>query len=362
MTVAFIALYYWSDSSQINEQVQYYNEKIEAANIVSKAMDVLKYHRLPNFAEDSNEKKEINPLIFTMLGEKDSPITTDEGKIEDKITVLNPNFAAVIIDMMVKTELKEGDTIAVLLTGSMPGANLAVYAAARSLKLHPVIITSVGSSWWGANSPDFTWLDMEQVLVQEGIFNVRSSAASIGGSDDNGGLRLSDQGRDMIIEAIDRNEITIIQQRTLSENIKARLEIFRRIMPLSSYKAVINIGGGIASIGHRQNNNLIPNGVNIHLPVKNYPNRGCVHFFADEDVPIIHIGDVKKIARKYGLPIAQLPLPEIGVGKVYIQPKYNLTTATIAFLLMFIILVVVKYFDHKSYKWREEKVDTDTIV
>ncbi len=184
MTVAFIALYYWSDTSRVNVKAPHYEEKIEAANSVLTAMQVLENQRLPRLDTKSKEGTVTDPLVFTMLSEKDSPITTDEGRIEDKITVLNPNFAAAVVDMLAQTGAASGDTVAVLLTGSMPGANLAVYAAVKALNLHPVVITSVGSSWWGANSPDFTWLDMETILEQASIFKFRSTAASIGGADD----------------------------------------------------------------------------------------------------------------------------------------------------------------------------------
>ncbi len=362
MAVAFIALYYWSDISRVNVQAPYYEHKVKAAQTVVEAMDVLKDYRLPHLDLGSKAGGITDPLVFTMLGEKDSPITTDEGRIEDKITALNPNFAAAVVNMLMQTGVSAGDTIAVLLTGSLPGANLAVFAAAKALRLHPVVTTSVGSSWWGANSPDFTWLDMELVLERAGIFKYRSIAASIGGADDHGGLRLSRQGRDMIVEAIDRNNVTLIQQGNLSSNIQGRLEVYRRVAPLTDYKAVINVGGGIASIGHRLNSHLIPTGVNLRLPVKNYPNLGCIHYFSNAGVPVVMIGDVKEVAEAYDLPVSQLPLPVVGVGRVFEHERYNLTIASVALVLMFIILVVVKYLDRKTYRYSEQKIDPDTIV
>ncbi|MDP8228546.1 MAG: hypothetical protein P9M15_03740, partial [Candidatus Electryoneaceae bacterium] len=180
--------------------------------------------------------------------------------------------------------------------------------------------------------------------------------------DDNGGLRLSDVGRQMIADAADRNGVIYIHEESLSNNIQARLTIFRRIMPLEQYKVVVNIGGGIASLGHPANGRLIPSGVNQKLPEKNYPNWGVIHYFAESKVPVMQIYDVSRIAERYDLPVAQLPLPAVGVGKVYEYQRYNLTAAAIGLILMFGILAIVKYFDSKRYKWREEKVDPDTIV
>ncbi len=361
MTLAFLALYWWSETSRITVKARYYDVKIEAAKTMVKALDILQKYRLPslNLAEQKNLS---DALVYTLLGEKDSPITTDEGRIDDKITVLNPNFAAAMVEMLIEAGVKTGDTVAVLLTGSMPGANIALYSAAKALKLTPIIITSVGSSWWGANSPDFTWLDMERILTQQELFRFRSIAASIGGSDDEGGLRLSAVGKQMIIDAINRNEVIFIHEGNLDENIKAREDLFSRILQLDKYKAVINIGGGVAAMGHRENGKLIKTGVHKRLPNLNYPGRGVIHSFAYAGVPVIHIYEPTVVANKYELPVAMLPIPKEGIGKLYDHQEYNLKVATIAVLLMIVILVIVKYFDLQRYKWREEGVDPDTLV
>lgn len=361
MTLAFLALYCWSDSAIDNVPSKYYNEKMEAAKNMSEALEILTEYRLPKLNQ-AQESERVNSLVYTMLGEKDSPITTDEGNIEDKITVLNPNFAAATVDLLMEAGVQRNDTIAVLLTGSMPGANVALFSALKAIGAHPVIITSVGSSWWGANAVDFTWLDMEHALEQHGIFDYNSIAASVGGSDDEGGLRLSAQGRSLIIDAINRNGAIFIHEGSLSKNIDARITVFERQLPIRNYKAVVNIGGGIASIGHAKNGSLIPTGISKPLPIRNYPNLGVVHRFTSEGVPVIHIWDVRKIAKEYDLPIAQLPLPIAGQGKVFMEERYNLFVATLALAFMFVILVIVKYFDHKKFKWREEKIDPDTIV
>ncbi len=365
MTIAFLALYYWSESSHVTVRATDYSEKIDASETMVNALNTLQDYRLPGLATESVDDIQ-DPLAYVMLGEKDSPITTDEGRIQDKITVLNPNFSAIIVDVFNKAGLKAGDDIAIMITGSMPGANLAVYSAAKALKLNPVIITSVGSSWWGANDPDFTWLDMERVLYENGIFNFYSGAATAGGSDDQGGLRLSAIGLQLIADAIKRNEVVYIREGSLSSNIQGRLEYFKRINPIKDYKAVINVGGGVAAIGHPINSKLIPDGFNSGLPDKNYPNLGVVHYFSRENVPVIHIYDVERLAKKYDLPVGLWPLPKerdgsirIGYGTVFEYTKYNLLTAWVALGLMFVILVIVKYFDRQRFKWREEQRSAD---
>ncbi|MBM3328322.1 MAG: poly-gamma-glutamate system protein [Calditrichaeota bacterium] len=361
LTVAFLLLYWWAESNFITVRSSNFEVKLTAARTMLKAMEALQSYRLPHLSRTA-AREIADPLVFTLLGEKDSPITTDEGRIDDKITALNPNFAAAMVDMIASTGVERGDTVAVLLTGSIPGANIATYAACQALGIVPVAITSVGSSWWGANSADFTWLDMERILSEKGVFPFRSIAASLGGADDQGGLRLSDAGKEMILEAIQRNEMTLIREGSLASNVSARIALFERIMPLNRYQAVVNIGGGIAAIGHRENGKLIPSGVHRYLPARNYPSRGVIHSFSDQSVPVAHVYDVVAVAQSYHLPVSALPLPHIGTGDLFSSERYNLTIAAIAAVTMLALLAVVKYLDRLHYKWREDGVDPDTLV
>lgn len=360
MTVIFLGLYWWSENSLVTVRVPNYQQRIEAANTMVQAMDALEQHRLPALEQPVSNRED--PLIFTLLGEKDSPITTNEGRIDEKITVLNPNFAAVMVDLLTEAGLKPGDRVAVMLTGSLPGANIALFSAMKSLGLDPTVTTSVGSSWWGANNPDFTWLDMEQVLKSAGVFPYKSVAASIGGADDQGGIRLSEVGRKMIVDATERNQVTLIRQGSLDKNVKARVELYQRVAPLNQFKAVINVGAGTAAVGKHPNGTGIPTGVNKRIDPPGSGEKGVLHYFGEANVPVVQVYDVRGLANKYNLPIAKLPLPKVGVGTVYQHKRYNLVVAGIAATLMLITLVVVKLLDRQQYKWREEGVDPDTLV
>ncbi|MFN3820695.1 MAG: poly-gamma-glutamate system protein [bacterium] len=360
MTVSFILLYWWAEVSRQEVKDPLYNVKIDAAQTMLKALEALRDWRLPmlNGTQETTDEG----LVYALLGDKDSPITTDEGRIEDKITALNPNFAAVLVQLLVEAGVRRGDTVAVAMTGSLPGANIACYAALKALGAYPVTIVSLGSSWWGANLPDFTWLDMERVLVEEGIFSFKSVAASLGGGDDNGGLRLSQLGSQLLVNAIRRNDVLLIQEGSLKANIEAREKLFNRYLPLENYRAFINIGGGIATIGHRENGRLIPNGVIKTLPSRNYPAKGIIHTFAEAKVPIVHIYDPVYIAKTYHLPVSQLVLPPIGKGEIYVTQRYKMGVVILAGVIMMGFLVMVKLFDYRYYKLKEVGVDPDTLL
>ena len=144
-----------------------YNLKLKSANIMREAIDSLKIQvEINSFNPDVNDDIDPNStsLIFNI---PDSEMKTDSGYVRSKQTVLKPNFAALLINIFKEAGLKEGDTIAVGMTGSMPGANIALYAACKAMDIVPLVITSIGASDYGALHEKFTWLDMEKILYDK---------------------------------------------------------------------------------------------------------------------------------------------------------------------------------------------------
>jgi len=86
---------------------------------------------------------------------------------------------------------------------------LALYAACEEMGIIPVVITSLGASNWGANHPDYTWLDMEKTLYEANLISRISVAASLGGGTDNG-RGLSVQGRKLLLDNIEKNNVELI--------------------------------------------------------------------------------------------------------------------------------------------------------
>jgi poly-gamma-glutamate system protein len=111
-----------------------YDLKIKAANLMRKAMVILKNTRMESgvFIDDENDPNETG-----LVGRPFSLITTDEGDLDAKLTTLDPNFSAGMVDLMLEMNLQRGDTVAILLTGSMPGANIAILTAAKAIGLIP---------------------------------------------------------------------------------------------------------------------------------------------------------------------------------------------------------------------------------
>ena len=331
--MAFLAVEYGKEDVKL----KWYDQKLEASKIASKATEYLKEFRMQKsvFVDVVNDPNET-----ALIGQDITPITTDRGFIEAKLTSTNPNFAAVVVDMLKEAELEEDDIVAIAFTGSFPGLNIAVHSAVQTLKLKPIIITSVGASNWGANDPFYTWLDMEKILFKAGIFKNKSVAASIGGGVDRG-RGLSPDGRQLIIDAINRNKIEFINEEHLESSVQKRIDIFNEQRKKEKIKAFINVGGGISSIGSVENYKFIPGGLSISLPMKNYPVRGVMIYMAEKNIPIIHLLNVNQLAQKYGLPVNPTPLPRPGAGEIFIQKRYSvMLTSGVTFFLIIAILFV----------------------
>ncbi|SVB55517.1 uncharacterized protein METZ01_LOCUS208371, partial [marine metagenome] len=286
-----------------------YSQKVKAAELMENAMDALKQSRMEKgvFIDIENDPNETG-----LVGTPYSLITTDEGDLDAKLTTLDPNFAAVIVDLMVQIDLNENDTIAVLLTGSMPGANIAVLTACKALGVYPVGITSIGASQWGANQVDFTWLDMESILYDKNLIPSRSIAASIGGRNDMGRL-LSPAGRKIIMDNIVTHNLPLIRNNKLAENVQDRMDRFSAIRPIEQYAAFINVGGGVASLGTSFNLKLLPPGVVVRTDVTDISRpggiEGALPKFAKENVLILHILNIRPLMAQFNMPFAPIPIP-----------------------------------------------------
>ncbi len=334
------------ENGKLDKKQEWYNEKLQAAKLFQLAANELKNHRLEKdiFIDVVND-----PNQTALIGQEFTLITTDRGEIDAKLSATNPNVAAVIIQLLKDADLRQNDNVAVAFTGSFPGMNIGVLAALEVLHLNPIIITSVGSSNFGANDPYFTWLDMENILYKSNIFHNRSIAASIGGGSDLG-RGLSPEGRNLIIEAIERNDVELIHEKYLENSIDKRLEIYEKHSRGQPLKAYINVGGGIASLGNVINGRLISPGLTTYLPMKNYPLNGVIIEMGKNRVPIIHLLNINELLSKYGLPVNPVPLPQPGEGGIFTQKKYNLITTSVATIILTIIIILIYLSERKYYK------------
>ena len=312
----FIAL----EAFQTKVKQAHYQEKLAAARLALEAMQVVKNERL---RQGWKIDPETDPARSGLIGSLVTPVTSEAGDLEAKQTSVNPNFAAVVVQLLKQAGVKTGDKVAVSFSGSFPALNISVLAALQTLKLKPVIISVASASQWGANDPDFLWIDMERNLNSKGLFPFRSSAASLGGKNDRG-REMTEKGRDLLLKGIRRNGLIMIQAKNVRESIDSRMSIYHRDAPP---KVFVNVGGGIASAGIRPYKVLIKPGVLLSEQPGDNKVDSLISRFVREGVPAIHLGNVKRMAEKYGMPAEPSSIPPVGEGRIYFRKEYNLWIA-----------------------------------
>lgn len=289
-----------------------YSEKLAAAQTMLAAEGVI----LESRTEQAEESQLVDdPKIAAMLGLATSPITTDAGSLRAKITSTNPNFAALLVDFLRSARVKEGDAVAVAYTGSFPALNIGAIAAIEAVGAEPIIVSSVGSSSWGANDPEITFLDMESILLDRGIIHHHSIAASVGG--DFRVHPLAPESRTLAQAAIDRNDASFLHAATLQESIEQRLQIYDQEAGARPIKAFVNVGGGLPSIGKGGNQPLFNPGLTIGPERGDIEAEGLLFYMQQRGVPVINLTDIISLARQYRLSVNPSTLPPIGEGTPY---------------------------------------------
>ncbi len=336
------------------------DKKLETARLMQRAMGVIKDERsrlgIPiNLADDPNETG--------IIGKDYTDLTTTLGSVSSKRTSTNPNFAGVLVEMLSRAGVKAGDGVAISFSGSFPALNVAAFSAARVLDLKPVIISSAGASMYGANLPGLTWLDMERVLRDRGVFPYASIAASLGGiSQTQGGL--DGKGIEEGLEAIRRNGIPFLDERgseTIRQDIHTRLVLYAKEFGTKKPAAFLNTGGPLTSLGHVSETRLLPTGLLMKLPASNDPGKGIIARMVEQGVPVIHLLDIRKIARQYGLPVDPVPLPPIPDGKVMRPQKYSLPLVLVGLILLSTVIVwcrLRRFTPHHPYPGLRPAADT----
>jgi poly-gamma-glutamate system protein len=345
ITILAVALFYVEDYYKAPEKTAFYAEKLEASHLAAKAMATLKEEAMRrHIATDSIS----DPNETYLVGTKYSIITASRVPLTDVLVSLNPNFAAAVVEMLTELKLKKGDLIAVNTTSTYPGLNIAVLSACEILGIEPLIITGASSASYGANNPDFTWLDMETHLSEQGIFHFTAYAASIGGEKDNG-EGISPEGRIILQGAIERNNTRLINSPSLAENIATRYTIYQKLAEERNkpIKAYIDIGGTVTGFGQTIPDTLVKPGINRYPEQQFFSNYGLIQRMVEKQIPIIFLGDIKILALSRGLTITAIPQPKPGEDELFFKEKYSIKLAI--FFLICIAAMLFLYIRIEMY-------------
>jgi len=323
LAVLALALQALLDATRAPVRQRDYALKLAAAERAAEAFQVLRARRQ---LVDAQVDMLNDPAGTGLVGPEFSQITNATGSLDAKLTSLNPNWAAILVDYFRQLGLRQGDPVAIAISGSFPGINIGLFAAIETMRLRPVVITSVGASMWGANDPSFTWLDMEAALYDAGVFTTRSQLASYGGGNDMG-RGLSPQGRRLIRDAAARNGIPLLQCDNIEQAIAKRMAFYEEQSHGRAYRCFVNVGGGVASLGDTHNRVLLPAGLSTDLGQHNWPRKGTLVLFAEKGIPVVHLLGLMSIAREHGLPVAPDYLPSPGEGEIFVKQMYRFPLA-----------------------------------
>ena len=207
---------------------------------------------------------------------------------------------------------------------------------------------------------------MEKILFDNNLITNRSVSASIGGRNDMGRL-LSPAGRGIITENIAKHGLPLIKKEKLADNIALRMKTFEDIAIITNYKAMINVGGGVASLGTSFNSKLLPAGIIRRSDIQNISLQdggieGVLSKFSKNNIPVLHVLNIKSLTEQLGMPFAPIPIPEIGIGALYAIERYNLIIALICLTIISSSVFIVGYQSKKEIKEHLVNHEPDSLL
>ena len=233
-----IVVLFMMDKNIYREKVIYHNEMLKAKKNTLKLYEEIYCEKLRRgiFIDEEIDLKKTG-----MIGEEFTGITTTLGDLESKKISTNPNFSSYFVKVLKKKGLKKGDLVAVNMSSSFPGMNISLISALDILELRAIIVNSIGSSMYGANNEEFTFLEMAYFLKEKGMIKNFINAYSLGGDSDLG-KNFDDEIKRKIEKRIEKLDIKKFYNEDYKENLKERIEFFN---DFGEIKFFFNIGGNL---------------------------------------------------------------------------------------------------------------------
>lgn len=323
---------------QVLKRQPHFKEKLAATRLAKEALQFLKKERLRRGIPIDPE---VDISQSGMIGVAISSITSFEGYLPAKQTSINPNFAAVIVELLKEAGVRAGDVVAVGLSGSFPSINVAVYAALQTLKIKPIVISSAAASQWGANHRRFSWLDMESALNRKKIFSIRSVTASLGGIEDRG-WGMTKKGRRNLKGIIDQNGLPLLEVENYQQSVARRMTLYKENAGGLPIRAYINVGGGTSSVGTRIGKYAFNAGLVLNIPAATQAIDSVMAQFRLQSIPVIHLVNIRKLAERYGLPLQPDRVPGVGEGGIFLkkEPSKLFTFGVLGLMLVMLFAFV----------------------
>jgi len=325
---------------------------LEAAGIMQEAVAVTgQYCQTAGIGID----EAVDPNRTGLIGPEFSGLFTTLGHLEAKRTTTEPAVATLIVHLLSRAGVAVGDTVAIGCSASFPALMVASLAAARAMKVHTVIIISLGASSYGATNEEFNLLDMYQLLLKRKVIDVPAAAVSLCGEKDVGEY-LEPELKENLIRQVEASGIPLIRESDLRSSVAVRMGIYKGI-DVGIYEggergergrgrvsAFINAGGGYANLGTSPLALDVEPGLNMGLSLPAEGERGVLFAMAARGVPVIHLLHIRGLSLRYGLPWDPVPLNKPGEVRLYDIQEQEQAAFWLVAVAFFLILIVLTAF------------------
>lgn len=297
-----------------------YDIQVDAAERMKACIEEMAKARAPLDA-----KLDLNRTGF--IGVDFSGMTTTLGSLESKRTAASPDAAAMVVRLLDKLNLPQEAAVAVNMSGSFPGLNVAVICAVEAMGLKALPIVSLGASTYGANTMEWTALDIHEHLRQSGLIDAKLLAASVGGGRDIGKGMPEEDAPEALKQKIIKSGVLLIEEQEYEKNVDMRMALY------GDAAAYINVGGNWVG-GIRVGAENLPVGVILPGEIETENADGLLVRWLKKGVPTVHLLNMKALCVQTGLPYDPSPFEPIGESSVYTVCEPNRMPALGGFILL----------------------------
>lgn len=258
---------------------------------VSKAFKCLWDYRVKNGIADTTR----DPRHTGVIGVEWTVLTTTVGYEDAKNLSTRPGWASWLVRELAKRELWRRAKVAVALSGSFPGLNIAVLAALQELGANVSGICSIGASSYGANELGLSYPEMERMLREEKILKVGCGTVTLGGTGDHG-AEFDGYAMDRALEAVKRCRLPLLTAISLRDAVKKRMMYYSSP---NDYALFINVGGGHAVLGGGPKVRYGGGGWYYEPPREQGDPNGVMDEFLKKGIPCLHFLRIDDVNERY---------------------------------------------------------------